>query len=96
MKLIGAEIRVGVENGGGLQEVKLIPLAVVFPAIDGNYRHSQNLAEVTFHTSEGDVTIRAMLPHNRIEVQNHKLSGPVVQDPLEAIKFIQQQLEALG
>ena len=95
MNLIGAEIRVGVENGDGLQEAKLIPLEGVFPEIKGNYRHSQNLAEVTFHTSEGDVTMRVVLPRNRIEVEDHKLTGAIVSDPLQAIKFIQQQLEKL-
>lgn len=68
MKVIGAELRLGVE-GYPIQrtfEVKLVPVEVDFPRVfsGGQMRPT---AEVTFHTSNGDVTVRAQLPPDNVE-----------------------------
>jgi hypothetical protein len=65
-KLIGAEIRIGYE-GQQLHEVKLVPIEVEFrPAqtVVGTvfYNNPPAVAEITFHTTDGDVTMRVQLP----------------------------------
>ncbi len=89
MKLIGAEIRVGYANGPGLQEAKLIPLEVVYPLLDPRqYNHA--VAQVTFHTSNGDVTVTANLPDERLR-EDTKFA----RDADEATAWIRRQLERL-
>ncbi len=90
MKLIGAEIRVGYDHGPGLQEAKLIPLEVVYPTLDPQ-QYNAPVAEVTFHTSNGDVTMRMRLPEDR-----QRPDTKYARNVDEALAWIRGQLERLS
>lgn len=92
MKLIGVEVRVRAHHHHNFREVRLIPLEIVIPAV-GNELMPE--AEVTFHTTSGDVTVRAQLPDFGRRFYDHELFGqPHVQTPSEAVAYLDRQIEA--
>ena len=75
LKVIGVEIRAGVDRHGGIQgqelkpiEAKLVPLDIDFPELfDGRHGNFSPLLSITIHTSRGDVTYLAGLPNTLTE-----------------------------
>lgn len=87
MKLIGIEVRVG-HNGPyrKAMEAKVVPLEVVFAqARDDRYNHIAPFAEVTLHTTDGDVTVTAQLPFGK--------AAHIVENAEECNEFLRSQLE---
>jgi len=65
MKIIGVEIRFGVEGGpiGRKQfEAKIVPLAIEVPEILAKTSWGKVTGSVTVHTSEGDITTELYFP----------------------------------
>lgn len=72
MKLIGVEVRArqaDAQNGEQTQELAIFPLEFVFPEVpvsaDCNYPVFKRELEVTFHTTDGDLTTRVDLYTSR-------------------------------
>lgn len=96
MKLIGVEVRVRASGAHTFREAKLVPLEIVIPAVDGRLEPE---AEVTFHTTHGDVTVRTNLPgygryvgrdDGRYVGRDDEPNVPLH----EAVRFIDRQIEA--
>ena len=89
MKVIGVEVRFGYTNLPiQKREAKLIPLEIVIPAV-AEQRYCEAAGEVTFHTTDGDVTIQTRLPGDLT-----RPGQPTVQTAGEAQAFLDRQIEA--
>lgn len=89
MKLIGVEVRVGASQFHGRKlEALIVPLDIRFArAADDPYMHSTSpVAEVTFHTTDGDVTVIARLPMTQED-------SLVMKNAEECHRFLRQQVE---
>ncbi len=95
MKVIGAEIRFTYDRlPYPAREAKLVPLEIVFPAVIDDFTERVDSycvpqAEVTFHTTDGDVTtLRVNLPFNPYD-----RSAPQVKGQEAAKQYLDRQIE---
>lgn len=89
MKLVGIELRVGVQGPmmeGRQLEVAVFPVNVVYPGVKGRY-DIRPTAEITFHTTEGDVTTNVSLPMDYDR-------NPILLKDEEIYPFLRKQLHA--
>lgn len=89
MKVIGVEVRFGwQEVPYPKREAKLIPLEIIIPQIRARQGRERPIGEVTFHTTNGDVTVQAYLP-----TPFPSPDAPGVDHDVEAVAFLDRQIE---